>query len=229
LADGDDDDYIHMWYQLGLFGSRVVEEVCIVSEDKSVSTHHEAVVSAEEPEEDRASGEHVRSEEGASCEKVTVVEAAVVADSAEEPEEDRAYGEHVKGDSCEEVTVVKEHVRMDVTALIAKRMGIDQGEVESKLLQLHQKGELDGTAGPQPAPDADLDEDNNISLTSKVLEDFEKAEAEAKVNRSQTGTPYKLTFKPAVLATPSAPVTPAPSAAPSATPSAMPAMPASLA
>jgi hypothetical protein len=46
----------HMWYQLGLFGSRVVEEVC-VSEDKSVSIHHvEAAVSAEEPEEDRAYG-----------------------------------------------------------------------------------------------------------------------------------------------------------------------------
>jgi hypothetical protein len=170
-----------------------------VSEDKSVSTNHEvtvveAVVSAEEPEEDRAYGEHVRSEEGASCEKVTVVEAAVVADSAEEPEEDRAYGEHVKGDSCEEVTVVEEHVRMDATALIAKRMGIDQGEVESKLLQLHQKGELDGTAGPQPAPDADSDEDNDISLTSKVLEDFEKAEAEAKVNRSQTGPRSRWPF-----------------------------------
>jgi hypothetical protein len=152
-------------------------------------------VSAEEPEEDSAYGGHVE-----------VAEAAV---SAEEPEEDRAYGGHV---------------RMDATALIAKRMGIDQGEVESKLLQLHQKGELDGTAGPQQTPNADSDEDNNISLTSKVLEDFEKAEAEAKVNMSQTGTPYKLTFKPSVLATPSAPATPASSATPA--PSASPAMPA---
>jgi hypothetical protein len=206
-----------MWYQLGLFGSRVVEEVSIVSEDKDAEagTHHEVTVveavvgadSAEEPEEDRAYGEHVRSK-GASCEKVTVVEAAVVADSAEEPEEDRAYGEHV---------------RMDASALIGKRMGIDQGEVESKLVQLHRKGELDGTAGlpSQPAPDAysDADEDNgDISLTSKVLEDFEKAEAEAKVNRSQTGTPYKLTFKPAVLGDPATPSAPATSAAPSAMP-----------
>jgi hypothetical protein len=128
-----------MWYQLGLFGSRVVEEVCIVSEDKSVSTNHEvtvveAVVSAEEPEEDRAYGEHVRSEEGASCEKVTVVEAVVVADSAEE---DRAYGEHEK--------------KMDTSALIATRMGIDQGDVGSKLVTLHRKGGT-GWHGRTPDP-----------------------------------------------------------------------------
>jgi hypothetical protein len=170
-----------------------VEAVC-VSEDKS-NHHVELAVSAEEPEEDRAYGGHVRSE-GASC---GVAKAAV---SAEEPEADRAYGGHV---------------RMDATALIAKRMGIDQGEVESKLLQLHQRGELDSTAG---LPHADSEEDINISLTSKVLEDFEKAEAEAKLNMSQTATPYKLTFKPSVLATPSASVSAAATPAPSASPDA---------
>jgi hypothetical protein len=125
-----------MWYQLGVFGSRVVEAVC-VSEDKG-NHHVESAVSAEEPEEDRAYGRHVRSEDASG-----VVKAAV---SAEEPEEDRAYGGHVssEGASCGVV-------RMDATALIAKRMGIEQGEVESKLLQLHQRGELDGTAGP-PMP-----------------------------------------------------------------------------
>jgi hypothetical protein len=233
-VDGDDNNYIYMWYQLGLFGSRVVEAVSVGS-DKVANTHHEKVVeavvgadSAEEPEEDRAYGEH---------EKVTVVEAAVgadsvgthhdkvtviKADSAEEPEEDRAYGEHEKvtdsvGTHHDKVTVVKAD-RMegsDASALIAKRLGITQGEVESKLLALHQKGELDGRADrPSPSqPDAGA---GNISLTSMDLEEFEKAEAEARGNRAQTGTLYKLTFKPAVLGDPlsASPLT-ATSAAPS--------------
>jgi hypothetical protein len=80
-----------MWYQLGLFGSRVVEAVSVgaTSEDKGAGTPHEKVTVVEadsaekEPEEDRAYGEH---------EKVTE------ADSAEkEPEEDRAYGEAREG------------------------------------------------------------------------------------------------------------------------------------
>jgi hypothetical protein len=113
-----------MWYQLGLFGSRVVEAVC-VSEDKVGNHHVEAAASAEEPEEDRAYGGHVRVVEAACCEK------------------DRMEGS-------------------DASALIAKKMGISQGEVESKLVAMHQTGELDGAAdrprGPSPG--------RNVSLTT---------------------------------------------------------------
>jgi hypothetical protein len=186
-----------MWYHLGLFGSRVVEAIT----DSGFSVA-EADSAEKEPEEDRAYGEP---------EKVTVVEA----DSAEkEPEEDRAYGEHEK--------VIRMEGR-DASALIATRMGIDQGEVGSKLVALHRKRELDGTADQpiQPMPDQpmpDEDEDNgDISLTIKDLEEFEKAEAEAKGNKIQAPptTPHKLTLKPAVLGAPrSTPSASAPSAAP---------------
>jgi hypothetical protein len=162
-----------------------------------------ATGSAEESEEDRAYGGHVRNE-GARCRGVADVD-------TEEPEEDRAYGGHVDvGASCE--------VRMegsDAKTLIAKRMGITQGEVESKLVTLNQKGELDGTADRSSGPS----DSSNISLTAKDLEDFELAEAEAR-NRapSQTGTPYKLAFKPAVLGNPGASPQTATATATTATP-----------
>jgi hypothetical protein len=65
-------------------------------------------------------------------------------------------------------------------------------------------------------PDANEDNGNIGNISLKDLEDFEKAEAEAKGNK-QTGTPYKLTFKPAVLGAAPSPA-PAPSAAPSPAP-----------
>jgi hypothetical protein len=143
--------------------------------------------------------------------------------SAEEPEEDA---------SCE--------VRMegsDIKTLIAKRMGISKGEVDTRLISLHQKGELDGTAdrssGPSDPSDRSDSSGNvsgNISLTKKDLEDFERAEAEARNGTpSQTGTPFKLAFKPAVvLGNPSAsprtpPARPAPSAPARTSPTARPA------
>jgi hypothetical protein len=165
-----------MWNQLGVFGSQVVEAV-FVSEDKSGT--HQATGSAEEPEEDRAYRGHVRS-------KGRGVEGTV---GAEEPEEGYV------GASCE--------VRMegsDVKTLIAKRMGISKGEVDTRLISLHQKGELDGTADRSSGPSDPSDRSNssgnvsgNISLTKKDLEDFERAEAEARNGTpSQTGTPFKL-------------------------------------
>ncbi len=94
----------------------------------------------------------------------------------------------------------------DVKTLIAKRMGITKGEVESKLVSLHQKGELDGTADRSSGP-SDSNVSGNISLTAKDLEDFERSEAEAR-NGTQTGTPFKLALKPAVLGNPATPRTP---------------------
>jgi hypothetical protein len=96
----------------------------------------------------------------------------------------------------------------DVKTLIAKRMGITQGKVESKLVSLQQRGKLDGTADRSPA-DRTTDRSSDRSsgtavrspgLTGRDLEEFELAEAEARNNRAplQTGTPYKLAFKPAV-------------------------------
>jgi hypothetical protein len=188
----------HMWNQLGVFGSRVVEAV-FVSEDKT----HQATGSAEEPEEDRAYGGHVRSEGRG-------VEGTVGAEELEEGYV-RSEGRGVEG------TVGAEEVRMegsDVKTLIAKRMGISKGEVDTRLISLHQKGELDGTAdrssGPSDPSDRDRSDSSgnvsgNISLTKKDLEDFERAEAEARNGTpSQTGTPFKLAFKPAVLGNPSA-------------------------
>jgi hypothetical protein len=105
--------------------------------------------------------------------------------------------------------------------LIAKRMGISKDDVDTRLISLHQKGELDGTADRS----SDSSVSGNISLTEKVLEDFERAEAEAKNGtQKQTGTPFKLAFKPAVVlgnstasprtarTPPTAPARPAPSA-----------------
>jgi hypothetical protein len=108
----------------------------------------------------------------------------------------------------------------NASALIATRMGIYQGEVGSKLVSLHRKGELDGTADRPSQPMPDADEDNgDISLTIKDLEEFKKAEAEAKGNtRAPPATLYKLTLKPAVLGDPATPSASAPSAAPSAAP-----------
>jgi hypothetical protein len=113
----------------------------------------------------------------------------------------------------------------NATALIAARMGNDQNEVGSRLVSLHQKGELDGTAGghtnrPNSQPDAEGVA--NVSLTSKDLEEFERAEAEG-TDMITAPTPHKHTLKPSVLGapkTPSTPAAPPPSAAPYATESA---------
>jgi hypothetical protein len=40
----------------------------------------------------------------------------------------------------------------DVKTLIAKRMGIPKGEVNTRLISLHQKGELNGTADRSAGP-----------------------------------------------------------------------------
>jgi hypothetical protein len=104
----------------------------------------------------------------------------------------------------------------DATALIAARMGIDPTEVGSRLVSLHQKGELDGmadgtAADGQGTPARVEGGANNISLTSKNLEEFERSESEGMI----TGTPHKLTLKPSILGpkTPSIAAAPPPAAA----------------
>jgi hypothetical protein len=88
----------------------------------------------------------------------------------------------------------------DATALIEARMGIDQTEVGSRLVSLHQKGELDGTAdGTDGGTPARVEGGaNNISLTSKNLEEFERSESEGMITG---GTPHKLklTMRPSIL------------------------------
>jgi hypothetical protein len=99
---------------------------------------------------------------------------------------------------------------IDVKSLIAKRMGIHVSEVDTRLISLYHKGELNGTASP-----SDRSFGNNTSksptLTKKDLDDFEKAEADAKNGTpARLGTPFKV-FKPAVLnpkGTPKTPRTP---------------------
>jgi hypothetical protein len=87
----------------------------------------------------------------------------------------------------------------DVKALIAKRLGIPKEKVDARLIALHNKGELAGTADrgrPTAGPSV-----KSPTLTKKDLEDFEASEA-------KSGTPFK-SFKPAVLgATPRTPRTP---------------------
>jgi hypothetical protein len=95
----------------------------------------------------------------------------------------------------------------EASALIASRMGIEQKDVESRLVALHQKGKLDGTANGQtdrrptdrPMPDADDEENGDVSLTSKDLEEFEKSGGN---NMTPAPTPLKLTLKPDVLGAP---------------------------
>jgi hypothetical protein len=151
---------------------------CEVSEDRSEGRGVEGTVGAEEPEE--------------GCVRATGI--------AEEPEEDRAYGGHESEGRGVEGTVGAV-VRMEgsnVKTLIAKRMGIPQGKVESKLVSLQQRGKLDGTADRSPA-DRLSGAVRSPGLTGKDLEEFELAEAEARnMAPLQTGTPYKLAFKPAV-------------------------------
>jgi hypothetical protein len=143
-----------MWFQLGLFGSRVVEAVSVgaTSEDKGAGT---------------------------------------LVDSLESPS---PAGARMEGN--------------DVTALIAARMGIDPSDVTAKLVSLHQKNELDGaggppvegTAGPQVPVE---DEEQDVSLTLGVLEEFERSEAAAAEAVLAPATPsVKLRMKPAVLGAP---------------------------
>jgi hypothetical protein len=77
-------------------------------------------------------------------------------------------------------------------------MGIPTGEVHTRLISLHQKGELNGTADRSAAGPSDRSFGNSSgkspTLTKKDLEDFERAEAEARNGTgtpSQTGTPFK--------------------------------------
>jgi hypothetical protein len=125
-----------------------------------------------------------------------VVEAVFVSEdksqATEEPEEDsaRSEGSGVEGTvGAEELEVRMEG--SDVKTLIAKRMGIPKGEVDTRLISLHQKAELNGTAdrsaaGPSDPSDRSSGNGSGKSptLTKKDLEDFERAEAEAR-----NGTP----------------------------------------
>jgi hypothetical protein len=129
-----------------------------------------------------------------------VVEAVFVSEDSA-----RSKGSGVEGTvGAEELEVRMEG--SDVKALIAKRMGIPKSEVDTRLISLHQKGELNGTADRSAAGPSDPDRSSgngsgkSPTLTKKDLEDFERAEAEARNGTpSQTGTPFKLAFKPAVL------------------------------
>jgi hypothetical protein len=94
----------------------------------------------------------------------------------------------------------------DASILIALRMGIDQKEVKSRLMALHQKEQLDGAAS---------------GLTDEDEEDFEKSESQADVTLAPVATTsaaaapaVKVILKPAVLGAPvsTAPATAAPSA-----------------
>jgi hypothetical protein len=165
-----------MWNQLGVLGSRVVEAV-FVSED----TIHQAT---------GAEG----SEEGHVISEGRGVEGTV---GAEDLEEAISEGRGVEG------TVGAVMEGSDVRTLIAKRMGIPKDEVDSRLISLHHKGELAGTADRSAAGPSG----KSPTLTKKDLEDFERSEAEAR-NGTQTGTPFKLALKPAVLGNPATPRTP---------------------
>jgi hypothetical protein len=180
-----------MWNQLGVLGSRVVEAV-FVSED------HQATGST--GFEDISEGRGVGGTVGA--------EAVIAIESGHESE-----GSGVEG------TVGAVMEGSDVKTLIAKRMGIPKGEVDTRLISLHQKGELNGTADRSAGPSdrSFVNSGKSPTLTKKDLEDFERAEAEARNGTpshtgtpAHTGTPFKA-FKPAVLnpsATPRTPRTP---------------------
>jgi hypothetical protein len=193
-----------MWNQLGVFGSRLVEAV-FVSEDKNQAT--------EEPEEDsvRSEGRGVEGTVGAEEleESVAVIEKS----GTHQGQGVRSEGSGVEGTvGAEELEVRMEG--SDVKTLIAKRMGISKGEVDTRLISLHQKGELNGTADRSSDPSDRSNPSGSGSgksptLTKNDLEDFERAEAEARNGTpSQTGTPFKLAFKPAVLNPSASPRTP---------------------
>jgi hypothetical protein len=177
-----------MWNQLGVLGSRVKEAV-FVSEDPS---------SSEVISEGRGVGGTV----GADQEKaVTSIESG------------RSKGRGLEG------TVGAVMEGSDVKILIAKRMGVPKAEVDTRLIALSQKGELNGTADRTAGPSDHRSSDRSLgnsgkspTLTKKDLEDFERAEADARSGTARTGTPFKA-FKPAVLnrgasATPKTPRTP---------------------
>jgi hypothetical protein len=186
-----------MWNQLGVLGSRVVEAV-FVSEDSG---------STEVISEGRGVGGTVGAEDREKA--VTSIESG----------HDISEGRGVEG------TVGAVMEGSDVKILIAKRMGVPKGEVDTRLIALHQKGELNGTADRTAGPsDRSLgNSGKSPTLTKKDLEDFERAEADARNGTpSRTGTPFKA-FKPAVL-NPSASATPRTPR----TPPARPATPATL-
>jgi hypothetical protein len=120
-----------------------------------------------------------------------VVEAVFVSKDAEKS----------KGRGVGTVTVVAVMEGNDVKTLIAKRLGISKDQVDARLIALHNKGELAGTADrgrPKAGPSG---HGKSPTLTKKDLEDFEASEA-------KSGTPFK-SFKPTVLgATPRTPRTP---------------------
>jgi hypothetical protein len=124
-----------------------------------------------------------------------VVEAVFVSEDAE-ISEGRGVGQGTVGAVME---------GNDVKALIAKRLGISKDKVDARLIALHNKGELAGTADrhrdqgrPTAGPSGHV---KSPTLTKKDLEDFKRSEA-------KSGTPFK-SFKPAVLgATPRTPRTP---------------------
>jgi hypothetical protein len=104
----------------------------------------------------------------------------------------------------------------DAKVLIAKRMGVPKDEVDTRLIALSQKGELDGTAGRSAGRSSSNralgNSGKSPTLTKKDLDDFERAEADARSGNARSGTPFKP-FKPAVLngnATPKTPRTPPP-------------------
>jgi hypothetical protein len=99
----------------------------------------------------------------------------------------------------------------DAKILIAKRMGVPKDEVDNRLIALLQKGELNGTAGRSSSATRALgNSGRSPTLTKKDLDDFERAEADARSGTASAGTPFKP-FKPSVLngnATPKTPRTP---------------------
>jgi hypothetical protein len=159
-----------------------------------------------------------------------VVEAVFVSeDQATEYSEGRGVGGTVGAEDISEGRGVETVGALmegnDVKALILKRMGIAKDEVDARLISLHHKRELNGTADRAAASPSDSFDRSSSgkspTLTKKDLEDFERAEAEAKNGTpSQTGTPFKA-FRPAVLnpsAPPRTPRTPPARQLPKATP-----------
>jgi biotin carboxyl carrier protein len=132
-----------------------------------------------------------------------VVEAVFVSEDTEKSEG--------SGSECNSgsVTVGAAMEGSDAKVLIAKRMGVPKDEVDTRLIALSQKGELNGTAG-RSSNRALGNSGKSPTLTKKDLEDFERAEADARSGTARAGTPFKA-FKPAVLngsATPKTPRTP---------------------
>jgi hypothetical protein len=120
-----------MWNQLGVLGLRVVEAV-FVSED------HQAPGSA--GSEDISEGRGVGGTVGAEDREEAVI--------AIESGHDISEGRGVEG------TVGAVMEGSDVRTLIAKRMGIPKDEVDTRLISLHHKGELAGTADRSAGPSA---------------------------------------------------------------------------